>query len=252
MTTKALLFLLLLFSVATLTTAWAFQSREQTIRWQQGRQTAETIDVSNFPIFDYAAQRQATPSEQVKREAKSKKYNNRHSAPITESSDQIYAILDWDVGLPALPLTKSSAIVLGEIVDAQAYLSEDLTQVYSEFVVRLNEVFKSDSNLRVGDSITVERLGGRVRVLSGKIVSSVVNHQDMPRVGGKYVLFLTHEFPKGGQYKTELFILTAYELRGNRVFPLDKPAPGHPILAYKGTSKESFMKDLETALRTTP
>jgi hypothetical protein len=234
-----------LFVIVGLTTLFA-------IRGQHGHQIAEAVDVSNFPIFDYATPRPTNPSERVKREAKGKKYNSKYAPPITESTDQIYAISDWDVQLPAFPVTKSSGVIIGEIVDAQAYLSEDLTKVYSEFVVRVNEVFKNDSTFKVGDLITVERLGGRVRFLSGKIVSSMVSHQDMPRVGGQYVLFLTHNFPMGGEFNPDLFVLTGYELRGDRVFPLDKTLPGHPITAYKGTIKESFMKDLMSALENNP
>lgn len=219
------------------------------IRGQQGHQTAEEVDLSSFPILDHGTTRPTNTSERVKREAKSKKYNSRYAPPITEQTDQIYVISDWDVGLPAFPVIRSSNVIVGEIVGAEAYLSEDTTKVYSEFIVRVTEVFKNDATVKVGDSITVERLGGRVRFSSGKIVTSMVSHQDMPRVGRQYVLFLTHDSPLGGKSDNDLFILTGYELRGTRVFPLDKTVPGHPINAYNGSTKESFMKDLASALK---
>ncbi|MGH9908386.1 MAG: hypothetical protein ACRD8U_22710 [Pyrinomonadaceae bacterium] len=223
------------------------------LRAQQPPPQAESIDLSNFPILDYANQRQQSASERATRDAKSKKYNSGYAPRIVESTDQIFAVSDWDVGLRALPVTNSSAVIIGEITDAQAHLSEDQTKIYSEFVVRLEGVFKKDKNpLNVGDSITVERVGGRVRFPSGKLAVSMVNHQDMPRVGVRYVLFLTHNFPMGGEYDNDYFILTGYELRGGRVFPLDKPLPGHPITAYKGTDEKFFISDLTFLLESNP
>ena len=220
------------------------------IKAQQTPLQPESIDVSKFPVLDYANQRPLNENERAIREARSKKYNSRYAPRISESSDQIYAINDWEVGLPAFPVTKSSAVIIGEIIDAQAQLSADQTNIYSEFVVRADSVLKNDvkNPLKMTDAIIVERLGGRVRFPSGKVVVSMVNHQDMPRVGGRYVLFLTHNFPMGGEYDKDLLILTGYELRGGRVFPLDKTVPGHPIAIYKGIDEKSFMKDLASAL----
>jgi hypothetical protein len=215
---------------------------------------AEDVDTSQFPIVDYTAAKPTEPKERAKRESKSKKYNSRTAPRITESTDQIYSFAHWDVGLPALPVARSAAVIIGEITDAQAYLSDDQTNIYSEFAVRIDEVLKSDRRiiLNPSSSVTVERAGGRVRFPSGKLAVSIINHQQMPRVGRRYVLFLTHDFLMGGEYDQDFFILTGYELRDGRVFPLDKTLPGHPITAYKGADQTSFMRDLLIAITDLP
>ncbi len=210
------------------------------------RQTDE-VDTTQFPITDYSAAGTADLKVRAKREAKGKKYNNRAAPQISESSDGIFTIGDWEVGLPALPVARSSAVIIGDIIDAQAFLSEDGTNIYSEFVVQVQQILKNDSQIPLGNSVAVERSGGRVRLTSGKIVTARTNHQDLPRIGRRYVLFLTHDFSSGVNTES-LNILTGYELRENRVFPLDKLGPKHPINSYKGADEASFLNDLAKVL----
>jgi hypothetical protein len=206
-------------------------------------------DLNNFPLVDYEAVRESDPNKDERRQKKSKKYNSKHAPRITESSNQIFHIIDWDMRLPALPVARSAAIVIGEITDARAYLSEDGTNIYSEFSIRADEILKNDigNPLVLGNSIIAQREGGRVRFASGKTVTATVNHQDMPRTGRRYVVFLTHSFPLGRKIE-DFYMLTAYELRAGRVFPLDNVLDDHPIAAYKGTSELSFLTDLRVAI----
>ena len=214
---------------------------------------AQEVDTTKFPFVDYNAPLPSDPTECAKREAKSKKYNSRNSRydpPITESTDRVFHSDDWDVGLPAIPVARSSAVIIGEITQAQAHLSEDKTTVYSEFIVSIESILKDEAKmpLSVGNSVAVERLGGRVRFPSGKIMTYWVSHQDMPVPGSRYVLFLTHDAPMGGVWDDSLFVLTGYELRAGKVFPLDKTNPGHPIMKYKGADETSHLRDLTSAL----
>jgi hypothetical protein len=215
----------------------------------ENAQEAEKVDTSQFPVADYLASEPSNLKERAKREAKGKKYNSRYAAPITESHDESFWTTDWDVGLPAIPVAKSAAVIIGKITKAQAHLSENKTNIYSEFEVQIEQVLKSDrSDLSYGTSIVVERAGGRVRFPSGKIAISVVSHQQMPQIGSRYALFLTHDGPLGGERSGDFFILTGYELRDNCVFPLDKTLPGHPITAYRGVDERKFFNDLGSAL----
>lgn len=213
---------------------------------------AEDIDTSTFPIAEFD-QIDVDPVERRKREAKGKKYNARskYDPPITELRDRTFLTIDWDVGLPAFPIDQSSAIISGRVVSARAHLSPDRTNVYSEFQVDIHEVFKRDSfvSLEPGASVVVERQGGRVRFPSGKIMVSVVNHQEMPKVGSFYLLFLTHQGLTVPVSPEDFFILTGYEFRGGQATPLDKILPGHPISAYKGVAVDKFLKDFSAAMR---
>ena len=224
------------------------------IKGQMQRKKAETVDVNQFPLLDYANRKPVNPTEELKRLIKSKKYNNKNSQPIGELSEQIYVINEWDVGLPALPVSRSAAVILGKVTHSEVFLSEDLTSIYSEFTIDVDQVIKNDKKapLKPGDSITTQRLGGRVRLFSGKVVVSQVNHQDLPHVGRSYILFLTHEFPIGGALDEDLFILTGYEIRDNQILPLDKTVPGHPISTYKDKSKDDFITDLLSAMAANP
>ncbi|MDX6500400.1 MAG: hypothetical protein QOG23_3660 [Blastocatellia bacterium] len=214
------------------------------IQGQQRPQSVPAVDVNNFPTVDQSNPNSRNGSDKEK----SKKYNRRDSRPLSES-DQVYLEIDWDHNLPALPVARSSAVVVGKINSASAYLSEDLSNVYSEFVIQIERVLKDDPkiSLKGSELVTVERLGGRVRFPSGKFAVSMVSHQDMPHVGARYVLFLTHDSLEGFEYQ-DFFILTGYEIKAGQVFPLDKPVPGHAISRYRGTDEDSFIKELISVL----
>jgi hypothetical protein len=226
----------------------------QTNQTPKRGETIEEVDVSQFPIVDHVAERGLSGKERAKWEAKGKKYNSRHVPPINEFSNQVFSFIDWERGLPAFPFDRSSAVIIGEITGAEAHLSSDETKIYSEFTVRVDEVLKNDELVALSpqSKITIERPGGRVRFPSGKIVIAAVSNQDLPRIGRRYVLFLTHDFIMGGRYNETFFILTGYELRNGKVFPLDKVSSGHPISVYKGSAEEAFLKDLTSALTNAP
>ena len=201
---------------------------------------------SQFPLVDF---KKPEPSDQRKRarwQAKGKKYKSI-GLSVTEESELITVNSEWDVGLPALPVAKSDLVVIGEVVAAEALLSESKDWVYSEFTIRVGEVLKNTSKVTLsqGSSITADRDGGGVRFPSGRVTIQYIVGQGMPRVGRRYTLFLTSD--DEGQ---SFHILTAYELRGGRVVPVDDPAGGtHPIaVKYRGADEESFLSDLRSAV----
>jgi hypothetical protein len=79
--------------------------------------------------------------------------------------------------------------------------------------------------LNSDDSIMVERFGGRVRLPSEKLFIAGVDNQDMPRVGSRYVLFLTNDFLGINHSDEDFNILMGYELKAGRVIPLDRTSP---------------------------
>lgn len=216
---------------------------------QKDKDRTQGSDLTRFPIVDFSASLPSDPDERAKRQANSKKYNGKYAPKIDESTDQIFYVSDWDAQLPALPVAKSIAIVIAEIDQARAFLSEDQTDVYSEFRVKVDEVLKNDNQnpISMGKTVVVERKGGRVRLPSGKIAVSLVTHQEMPRLSGRYVLFLTHNFPSGGQIEG-YYLLTGYELRGGHVFALDSVSAGHPIAKYNGVEENAFITDLRNVV----
>ena len=152
--------------------------------------------------------------------------------------------------MPALPIAQSDAVVLGEVTDAQAYLSDDRSGIYSEFTIRIDELLKNDSqsSLAAGNMAVAERPGGKVRFPSGKVQRYGIDKQGMPRVGGRYVLFL-----KSNGAGQDFSIVTGYELLNGTVFPLDSVRSGNgnsalPFDTYKGANEINFLASLRDAV----
>jgi hypothetical protein len=215
-----------------------------------GKYTRPEIDFKQFPITDLAAPLPSDESAKAIRSRKSKKYNDKSLSEISEASNVTFVVNEALSKLSALPVERSSVVLVGEITDSNAYLSEDKTAVYSEFEIRVEAVLKNKSNrnLKAGESIAVERFGGRVRLPSGKLFIAAVDNQDMPRVGGKYVLFLTNDFIGGKHNDDDFNILMGYELKGGKVFPLDRTSSNHPIARYNEKDESTLLSDLSSLL----
>jgi hypothetical protein len=200
------------------------------------------FDENRFPIADYTASDPSDPKERLKRQEKGKKYDKSAWRIYPETTSNMARVDYVDPNLPALPLTESSAVIVGQITDAKAYLSNDKTGVYSSFTVQVNEVLKNSTTvpLSTASSIEVERDGGRVRFPGGRILIYTINSQDMPVVGLRYVLFLTN--PHG---QSDFEILTAYELREGKVYPLDD-LPN--LYRYENADELNFLSELRNRI----
>jgi hypothetical protein len=227
------------------------QSQDSILKKPQQRETDKTrnieIDTSKFPVTDYFAAKPSDYKERLKRDAISKKYNDRYSPRITEFTEKISSYSEWDRDLPSLPVASSAAVIIGEITKAEAFLSEDQSAIYSEFTVRIETIIKNSSvePLTIGGVLKVERSGGRVRFPSGKIIVSSSANQNMPQVGNRYAFFLIQEFPMVGKVEHDFYLLTGYELSAGQVYPLDKVRA--QIAAYYGSDEHSFLKELRSA-----
>ena len=142
----------------------------------------------------------------------------------------------------------SDLVVEGRVLSAEAFLSDDKGAVYSEFTVRVSRVLKSAPGLTTaaGDAVIAERLGGRVRYPSGKIVRYRVAGEGAPTKGGEYLFFLKRSAE--GNYA----IVTAYGLRGNTVFALDGARTmlrGETIFdKHNGKDRGAFVEEVNRAV----
>jgi hypothetical protein len=203
-----------------------------------------------LPIADYNAPEPITPEDRVKRHARNKRYDHQSGEAIKEAPYTVERIWSahWARDIPAIPVSQSDVILIGTVIDSQANLSDDKTGVYSEFGIRVEEVLKL-----VGIStlsypiISIERFGGAVRFPSGVIQKYRSSGQGMPRQGRRYVLFL-----KKIDQDDDLSLLTGYELRGQKIVPLDGSSQqGNERLAfdsYKGVDVISFLKIVRDAI----
>ena len=136
------------------------------------------------------------------------------------------------------PVNQSAVVIVGKIEEAQPYLSENQTSIYTEFTIQIQEVLKSDFSLSSGQTIVADREGGALRLSTGRVVRFVVGSQGpMPDKGGRYVFFLerTHQ-------GNDLNILAAYELVNGKVAPL---LVGH---LYRGEMVSVFLERIRYAI----
>ena len=250
---KHLASIILVFTVGLLILTTALASRQEGASQKSARE--KKLDFSRFPVADFYEPEPSDPNLKAARQAKGRKYDSKHMPLITEDTDTIFSITDWDVRLPAFPVERSAAVVIGRLISSKAYLTPHKTGIYSEFEVVVDSIAKNDPNNPIKEDavITVERNGGKVRMPSGKIVLSWVSHQNMPIEGGRYLLFLTHDFQTRNDTGKDFYLLTGYELRDGQVRMLDDTPPGHPITRYNGTSETTLLSDLSnTIAKTSP
>ncbi|HZI18380.1 MAG TPA: hypothetical protein VEY09_07265 [Pyrinomonadaceae bacterium] len=202
-----------------------------------------------IPVADYADAAVAAG-----RRARKTRRGLRTDRPVSELPPNVKLLpveSHWWAGLPALPVGESDAVVSGEAGAGWAGLTEDRSGIYSDFFVRLDTIFKDgQGGLAPGVVIEVSRPGGGVRFRSGKVQHYTLSKMGYPRAGGRYVLFLKNDGQ--GFYS----ILTGYELRGDRVLPLDgdgrDPRADLQFGRYRGASQQSFLNDLWQAVYSTP
>jgi hypothetical protein len=149
----------------------------------------------------------------------------------------------------AAAAAKSNAVIVGQVASAQAYLNSDKSNVYSEFTVRVDDVLKDDSyaHMIIGNSVVATRSGGRIRYPAGRVTLYFISGEGMPRVGRRYVLFLSRD-----EHESDYDIVTGYELHAGCVALLDNPGDGHPLTAYKGADETSFLSEVRAASANSP
>lgn len=222
---------------------------------EPGRQAAQDAprnqqpsrpDESAWPVAAYEHQEQLDEKQRARREAKGSRYNNSYfgvRGAINSAREDVSVVLvdDWEVGISAFPVSQSNVVVIGAVLEAKAYVSTDQTGVYSEFPTRVEEVLKTDgaAQLDSGSLITAQRAGGRVQGPSARITFRM-GGQDMPQRGRQYVMFL-RRLDESEDYQ----IITGYELRGEKVFPLDSV---DTFARYSAWDRSRFLQALQDAI----
>lgn len=173
----------------------------------------------HFPTAEFNEAELTDPLKRTQRKQKQKRKNGLGLVSQNPESDMGGGLLlpHNQFDFPGLPVEQSAVIVIGDVLQAEAHLSEDKTGVFSEFTIRLVDVLKADSSLP-GSEMIVERLGGYVRYPDGRKLLYRVGTGGMPRVRARYLFFLkpTPEL--------DYSILTAYEFGDKGVIALDSSA----------------------------
>lgn len=172
----------------------------------------------SFPVAKYDEPELTDPKKN--QALKEKKLRHNEFRMVARNPPEWQAeLLVIDEGLvltPALPVRESAFIVSGEVKTAEAHVSENKKNVYSEFTILVKQVLKTaNSSIVEGTEITVDRLGGFVTYPNGRTVLYRLSGRNMPAVGERYLFFLT------SPNNQDLMILTAYRLDASGVSPLD-------------------------------
>ena len=238
------------FSVVVITILSALPNRSQTARMPLNQnKKAKTADEKAIPIVDYdeAVGHQRTestnnPQHLELRTLRNSRYDSKVWVQKDEQSSEVLSTGHWWQGLSAFPVDQSDAIVIGEITNSHAYLSNDKSGVYSEFTIRIDETLKAPNSaaLTLGDIIVGERAGGGVKFSSGRITRYTLLGQGFPRLKRRYVLFL--KMNEAGQ---DFHILTGYQLRRGKVQPLDQK---DIFVRYEGYDQTSLLEEIRNAL----
>jgi len=187
-----------------------------------------------FPTAEYNQVGSADPQKT----AKKKRYNDGHLVKATVNPETVETEFfpEPHINFPALPLAESDLVVVGTIGAGQAHLSENKRNVFSEFTLIVEEVFKSTpSGVSQGSVLTIDRIGGHVKYPNGQKVLYRIAGLNMPQIGSRYLFFLTSK-----HNKDDLSIVTGYELTQTGVVPLDEGLPDVTRLA--GTSEKDILQ----------
>lgn len=227
----------------------------------QNRNQQQQIDKKLRKTKDQELDDEATPKVQYKdlkdkhtennaRAKKNKRLNNFRWVQPPEIADRLgEVIMHIEIEIPDVPVKESNIILQGTVIDSQAFLSEDNSGVYSEFSINIEGVFKNNTNLNINDLIVGQRGGGVIIYPSGKAVRYKIAGDGSPSRNSKYIFFLK-------KLDEDIYsILTAYEIQGDKVMPLDggrlsfSGFGGSVFDKHANESLQSFIEQLQEKIR---
>jgi hypothetical protein len=201
-------------------------------------------DISHLPVANYDELEPTDSKEREIRKAKTKRYDDGKLGVLRKNPPSEHtgtAIFDRIPSPPAIPIVESEIIIIGEVLNAEAHLANNKGNVYSEFTIRVDEILKGNDSQRLtqGSLVIADRPGGKVQYSNGKRQFVRFAGIELPRIGSRYVLFLTN-----AERSPNYYILTGYEMMVGKVYPLDSGNSEK----FEGMNKTEFIKKVQEAL----
>ena len=140
--------------------------------------------------------------------------------------------------LRELPVNWSNTIVVGTVNRIQPYLSEDKRNIYTEYTISVTEVLKDAKglSLNAASTITLDRMGGAIRLASGRVLRDVVHGNGAAlSLEHKYVMFLHYDV-RGAWFRS----FKCWELLNGVAVPVE---PGDVATAQAGRSHFAGMNE---------
>jgi hypothetical protein len=184
-------------------------------RYLSSQEAAEPHD-RGWPIARQDRPLPSNPQQRALRQKRNQRFN-AGGAKLTDGRGDV--IVSVCVARPRLPVDNSDLILIGRVIGGEAFLSEDEAAVYSEFVVRVEEVLRPRprSGVEAGSLVTAIRVGGVLELTSGKIIR-LETSDGLPQLAGKYLLFLNYD-KRLDAYR----IVSGYRLQAGQAQTLDGP-----------------------------
>jgi len=186
------------------------------------------------------------PNERELRRLKGRRFDkggppfSNYPEGVNPDDEDIYYFRE--MAPPALPAKDSNLVIAGVVNEQQPYLSANQAGIYTEFKIRVEQVFKAD---RIPNTQPVEilavREGGSIRLPSGREFSFKVTQKPPAEEGKRYVFFL-----KCNALEQDFSILTQYEISDGKVIPTDsyRTEPDGK-LPFDGWDEKSFLEEVE-------
>ena len=240
MKTNIFTYVLLALVLGTLGIAFAQHGQNNPASKDQSKQPQEKKNA--FPTAEYDEPDSSDATKNRIRKEKQLRHNNFKIVASNPPEWQMETVFvgEGAMSFPALPVRESAYIVVGKVTAAEAHVSENKKNVFSEFTVTVTKVFKTaNSSIIDGSEIAVNRIGGFVKYPNGRTVLYRISGSNMPIVGERYLFFLT------SKNHQDLSILTAYAMGGEGVSPLDD---WDHFEALRGMSEEALFQKLQELL----
>lgn len=200
----------------------------------------------HFPMVDYNEPSLPDTEEHRAKKEKKKRFNNLGNWVSAITQPYIAENVSLSGGylnFPALPVANSDIILTGVVGETKANLSENKRNVFSEFAVAVETVFKTNNQqAKQGSVMIVDRIGGFVKYPNGQIVLYRRTGIYMPKIGARYLFFLN------SINKHDYGILTAYELTEAGVIPLDMSSQ---FFVLEGKSETEILQQVRGLLLNT-
>ena len=184
------------------------------------------------------------PAQRAARLAKNLRYNRGGRDLTIEREGELFIEQIWPRGTPWIPMDDSKLAVVGKVLRTRAYLSEDRSNIYTEYTIAPEDVLKADGTQMGGhqSEITIDRPGGILRLSSGKVVECgpYICYLGYLRTGNRYVVFARAS--NGGK---DLEMFKGYELRGGQVLKLDQAGDKLPS---EFSDEEAFLSAARRAV----
>lgn len=215
---------------------------------QRSSEPAQEVDEV---VLDYETRPRSVSKE---REAKNRRFDAYGDYPLRELGEKGLQLLPttshWWIGMGAIPVESSEAVVVGSVTKREAFLSKNEKSVYTEYEIKIEQVLKNaaDKSIIPDKVIPVVRVGGTVRFGTENVQRFTMSKLGVLKNAARYLLFLRKS------NGVDQFVITGYELTDGKVTPLDGGPGDDPrtrlsFHKYKGADEDTLLEDVKQAVR---